>query len=55
MALANLVYRDQIFPRQAYARAFDALLQEEGAKRACRVMVALLALARISHHGGCIG
>jgi len=52
MALANLVYRDQIFPRQAYARAFDALLQEEGAKRACRVMVALLALA---HERACEG
>jgi hypothetical protein len=45
MALLNLVYRDQIFPRQAYARAFDVLLAQEGAKRACRVMVELLALA----------
>ena len=45
MALLNLVYRDQIFPRQAYARAFDALLGKEGAKRACRAMVELLALA----------
>jgi hypothetical protein len=45
MALLNLVYRDQIFPRQAYARAFDALLEQENAKRACRVVVELLALA----------
>ena len=45
MALLNLVYRDQIFPRQAYARAFDALLEQENDKRACRVIVKLLALA----------
>jgi transposase InsO family protein len=45
MALLNLVYRDQLFPRQAYARAFEALLAGEGDKRACRTMVGLLALA----------
>jgi hypothetical protein len=45
MALLNLVYRDQIFRRQAYARAFDALLEQDSAKRACRIMVELLALA----------
>jgi hypothetical protein len=45
MALLNLVYRDQLFPRQAYARAFEALLAQEGERRACRVMVELLALA----------
>jgi hypothetical protein len=45
MALLNLVYRDQLFPRSAYARAFDALLANEGEKRACRTMVGLLALA----------
>jgi hypothetical protein len=45
MALLNLVYRDQLFPRRAYARAFDALLANEGEKRACRTMVGLLALA----------
>ena len=28
MALLNLVYRDQLFPRRAYALAFDALLAE---------------------------
>jgi transposase InsO family protein len=45
MALLNLVYRDQLFPRAAYARAFEALLAGEGEKRACRTMVGLLALA----------
>ena len=45
MALLNLVYRDQLFPRAAYARAFEALLAREGEKRACRTMVGLLALA----------
>jgi hypothetical protein len=39
MALLNLVYRDQLFPRQAYARAFQALLASEGERRACRVTV----------------
>ena len=45
MALLNLVYRDQLFPRLAYARAFEALLAGIGEKRACRTMVGLLALA----------
>lgn len=45
MALLNLVYRDQLFPRAAYARAFEALLISVGEKRACRTMVGLLALA----------
>jgi transposase InsO family protein len=45
MALLNLVYRDQLFPRAAYARAFEALLAGVGEKRACRTMVGLLALA----------
>jgi hypothetical protein len=44
MAL-NLVYRDQLFPRRAYARAFEALLVEQGDRQACRTMVALLTLA----------
>ena len=30
MALRNLVYRDCLFPRQAYRRAFDALLEAKG-------------------------
>jgi transposase InsO family protein len=45
MALLNLVYREQLFPRPAYQQAFEALLTAEGEKRACRTMVALLALA----------
>jgi hypothetical protein len=45
MALLNLVYRDQLFPRRAYARAFEALLARDSEKRACRTMVGLLALA----------
>ncbi len=45
MALLNLVYRDQLFPRDAYKRAFEALIAGVGDKRACRTMVGLLALA----------
>jgi hypothetical protein len=50
MALLNLVYRDQLFPRRAYALAFEALLARESERRACRIMVELLALA---HERGC--
>src|SRR5438046_5479131 len=46
MALINLVYRDQLFPRHAYTRAFEALLAKESEKQACRIMVGLLALAQ---------
>src|SRR4029453_14223430 len=46
MALLNLIYRDQLFPRRSYAQAFEALLAKEGERRACRIMVELLALAR---------
>jgi len=45
MALLNLVYREQLFPRRAYQRAFEALLPAEGEKRAYRTVVGLLALA----------
>jgi hypothetical protein len=45
MALLNLVYRDQLFPRRAYRRAFEALLAADSEKQACRIMVGLLALA----------
>jgi hypothetical protein len=45
MALLNLVYRDQLFPRRAYRRAFETLLAGNGEKQACRAMVGLLALA----------
>src|SRR5215471_12280055 len=50
MALNNLVYRDQLFPRPAYARAFEALHKSVGDKRACKLTVELLALA---HDRGC--
>jgi hypothetical protein len=50
MALLNLVYRDQLFPRHAYRRAFEALLTRAGEKPACRTLVGLLALA---HERGC--
>lgn len=44
-ALANLVYLDQLFPRLAYRRAFEALVAALGDKRACKITVELLALA----------
>lgn len=45
MALLNLVYRDQLFPRPAYKLAFDVCREREGDKRACKLTVELLALA----------
>ena len=45
MALLHLVYRDQLFPRDAYRRCFDALLEALDECEACRRMVGLLALA----------
>jgi len=50
MALLNLVYRDQLFPRAAYAGAFEALLAAQPDRKACQTMVGLLALA---HERGC--
>jgi AcrR family transcriptional regulator len=50
MALMNLVYRDQIFPREAYRQAFDRLLQGLPERAACKIMVELLSLA---HERGC--
>jgi transposase InsO family protein len=50
MALLNLVYRDQLFPRDAYRRTFDRLLETLAEKPACRLMVNLLAFA---HERGC--
>ena len=41
----RLVYRDQLFPRQAYARTFEALTASLPARAACRTMVGILALA----------
>lgn len=45
MALLNLVYRDQLFPREAYRRTFEVLLEKTGERNACRTLVKLLALA----------
>lgn len=50
MALMHLVYREQLFPREAYRRTFERLLEQRPAREACRTLVALLALA---HGRGC--
>ncbi len=52
MALMGLVYRDKLFPRQAYRRTFDVLIATVSAHMACRTMVDLLALA---HDRACEG
>ena len=50
MALPGLVYRDQLFPRDAYRRLYDAAMAALAAKLACRLVVGALALA---HERGC--
>lgn len=50
MALLRLVYRDQLFPREAYRHTFEALLAQLPERQACRIMVDLLAMA---HEKGC--
>jgi hypothetical protein len=45
MALLHLVYRDQLFPRAAYARTFERLLEALPERAACKMMVDLLSLA----------
>jgi hypothetical protein len=50
MALMGLVYRDQLFPRQAYRLMFDRLIEQLPEKAACKLTVELLALA---HDRGC--
>ena len=45
MALVGMVYREQLFPREAYRRMFDRLLEQMPERLACRTMVELLALA----------
>jgi hypothetical protein len=44
-ALANLAYRDALWPRTAYRRAWEALIAAGSARDAARTMVGLLALA----------
>jgi len=50
MALLNLVYRDQLWPREAYRHMFDHVYERLGARAACKLMVDLLSLA---HDRGC--
>jgi hypothetical protein len=50
MALMGLVYRDELFPRQAYRLMFDRLVEQLPEKDACKITVELLALA---HDRGC--
>ena len=50
MALPGLVYRDQLFPRDAYRRLYDAAMAALPEKAACRLVVGALALA---HERGC--
>lgn len=50
MALPGLIYRDQLFPREAYRHLFEAAMDALPAKRACRLTVDALALA---HERGC--
>lgn len=45
MALLNLVYRNQLFPRDSYRKMFEFLLERSGPKVACRTIVEILALA----------
>ncbi len=49
-ALANLVYRDALFPRTEYRECWEALKTELPLRHACKIMVGLLWLA---HEHGC--
>ena len=49
-ALVGLSYRDALWPRPAFARAWDALIVRGPERQACRIMVGLLVLA---HEGAC--
>ena len=51
-ALANLTYRDKLFPRQVFARTWEALAAALDQRLACRTMVGLLWLA---HDRACEG
>jgi hypothetical protein len=44
-ALKGLIFRDELFPGDAYRRAFEALEARLPARKACRLMVGLLELA----------
>jgi transposase InsO family protein len=45
MALLNLVYRDQLFPREAYRQMFERLRERLSDRLACKTIVELLSLA----------
>jgi hypothetical protein len=45
MALLNLVYRDQLFPREAYRLTFERLRERLCDRSACKIIVELLSLA----------
>jgi len=45
MALLNLVYRDQLFPREAYRHMFERLRERLSDRLACKTIVELLSLA----------
>jgi transposase InsO family protein len=45
MALLNLVYRDQLFPREAYRLMFERLREKLSDRAACKLIVELLSLA----------
>lgn len=45
MALLNLVYRDQLWPRDAYRHMFDHLCERLSERGACKLMVELLSVA----------
>lgn len=50
MALMGLIYRDQLFPRQAFRDLFYRMVELTSDREACRTLVDLLALA---HDRGC--
>jgi transposase InsO family protein len=52
MALLNLVYREQLWPREAYRHMFDYLCDRVSERSACKLMVELLSLA---HDRACEG
>lgn len=45
MALLNLVYRDQLWPRDPYRHMFDHLCERLSERAACKLMVELLSMA----------
>lgn len=49
-ALPGLVYRDQLFPRDAYRRLYEAAMQALPERAACKLVVGALAIA---HERGC--